>query len=129
MREKKTLALLCLLGFFVLSGAGAISLEGKHFLGTKCKAGKFDLPEGSTETLVFEKDNVVKLVGTGHGFSSSGSYKIEEAKKTVIMCFNENGQGTLIGTYTDKNCASMSVDGDVSRGILHISLSGEFICQ
>ncbi len=127
--QGKKLAAFCALILITLSQVAAISLEGKKFLGTNCKAGKFDLPEGSSETLVFEKGNIVKLVGTGHGFSSSGRYEIQEAKKIVIMRFNENGQGTLIGTYTDSDCASMAVDGDVSRGILHITLSGNFIRQ
>ena len=129
MQGIKRLLALGALGVFALSGAAALSLEGRCFLGTKCKAGKFDLPEGSSESLVFEKGNVVKLVGTGHGFSSSGRYQIEEEKKMVIMRFSENGQGTLVGTYTDTDCSSMNVGGDVSRGILHVSLSGEFICQ
>jgi len=71
--QGKKLAAFCALTLITLSQVAAISLEGKKFLGTNCKAGKFDLPEGSSE--------------------------------------------------------SLAVDGDVSRGILHITLSGNFIRQ
>ncbi|MBQ6781399.1 MAG: hypothetical protein IJP62_09250 [Treponema sp.] len=107
--------------------ANNLGIIGKRFGGTQCKAGKWDLPKGSSETLEFGSDGVVKLIGTGVGFSSSGTYTIDEEKKQVIMVFNQNGKGTLVGTYTGKECTSLDVSGDVSKAVLHIKLTGIFV--
>lgn len=117
---------------FVLTAAlccgAALDITGTKFKGTNCKAGRFDLPEGSSESLVFaEMGNGVRLVGTGHGFSSSGTYEIDESKKNVTMTFDENGSGVLIGTYTDEECSSLAVEGKVRKGIIKITLTGLFI--
>ncbi|MBR4464148.1 MAG: hypothetical protein IKS40_06005 [Treponema sp.] len=131
---KKMLKRILPLSLFVLTAAfccaAALDITGMKYLGTHCKAGRFDLPEGSTESLVFaEMGDGVKLVGTGHGFSSSGTYVIDESKKTVTMTFNENGSGVLVGKYDDDDCASLAVEGKVRKGIIKVTLTGIFVRQ
>ena len=110
--------------------AAALDITGMKYLGTNCKAGPIDLPEGSTESLVFaEMGNGVRMVGTGHGFSSSGTYVIDEKNKTVTMTFNENGSGVLVGTNDDEDCAKLAVEGKVRKGIIKVTLTGLFIRQ
>ena len=101
----------------------AMSLPGSHFIGKNCRAGPFDLPEDSSESLVFDEDGIsVHLDGTGHGISSRGTYVIDAEKKEVIMTFNENGSGVLVGTYKDEECSELFVEGKVHKAI--ISLTG-----
>ncbi len=130
---KKMLKKMLPVSFFMLAAVvccAALDITGMKYKGTHCKAGRFDLPEGSTESLVFaETGDGVKLVGTGHGFSSSGSYVVDEAKKTVTMTFNENGSGVLVGSYDDDDCGSMAVEGKVRKGIIKVTLTGIFVRQ
>ena len=108
----------------------SLGIIGAHFEGKNCRAGVFDLPEGSTETLVFDEDGkTVHLDGTGHGITSSGTYVIDVEKKQIIMTFTENGSGVLYGTYKDEECSELLVEGKVHKAILSLTLTGDFIRQ
>ena len=86
------------------------------------------MPEGSTETLVFDEDGkTVHLDGTGHGISSSGTYVVDAEKKQIIMTFTENGSGVLTGTYKDEACSELLVEGKVHKAIISLTLTGDFI--
>ena len=107
-----------------------LGIIGAHFEGKNCRAGDFDLPEGSTETLVFEEDGkTVRLDGTGHGITSKGTYIIDTEKKQIVMTFTENGSGLLYGTYANEECSELKVEGKVQKAILSLTLTGDFIRQ
>ncbi|MBQ7158116.1 MAG: hypothetical protein IJS09_01640 [Treponema sp.] len=127
---KKSLKVLFVVLFVLTTTVcwAAFDISGLTFNGTHCRAGSFDLPEGSSESLVFsEYGDGVKLVGTGHGFSSSGTYVVDEANKKVTMTFNENGSGVLVGTYENDDCDALAVEGKVRKGIIKVTLTGLFI--
>ena len=106
----------------------SLGIVGARFEGKNCRAGVFDLPEDSTETLVFDEDGkTVHLDGTGHGISSSGTYVIDPEKKQITMTFTENGSGVLVGTYKDEECSELLVEGKVHKAIISLTLTGDFI--